>query len=148
MFNVRLSPEGATGRTLKVLEDFRGIRQALERISVSLSAAARNHEEREPLLHRLNELERTRGLWEAQVEGLLAKAEGKLKAAANAEARERTMQKRYEADFDPFGPHGEEEGPAVPEDDAEVGYPEEVQPVHLGVEAESPRQLRLRYKFG
>jgi len=132
---------------VKVLSDFRRAADALERIATSLSAAARNHEEREPLLLRLNELERTRALWEADIEATLMKAEGKLKAAANSEARERTMQKRYETDFDPFDFDSEEEGAPVPEDDAETGFEEGVQPLHLGVETIAPKQLALRYKF-
>jgi len=86
-------------------------------------------------------------MWEANIEGLLAKAEGKLKAAANAEARERTMQKRLADEFDPFNPDRPEVEAAVSEGDVEGGDEEEVQPVHMGMETISPKEYALRAKF-
>ncbi len=132
---------------MKVLSDFSRAADALQRIAASLTAAAGRQLDSEIVMERLMDLERQRTMWEADVEGLLAKAEGKLKAAANSEARERTMQRKREADFDPFGPYSEEEGEPVPENDAEVGYQEGLLPVPVGLEAVSPRQQRLRAKF-
>jgi len=130
-----------------ILRDVRRGVEALERIATGISAAARSHETNLPSLQRLEELERTRGLWEAEVEGILQKAEGKLKAAANSEARTRTMKKSYEEFLDPFGDDREEVEEAIQESDAEPGYAEELQPVRLGVEAESKKAYATRMKF-
>ena len=75
------------------------------------------------------------------------KAEGKLKAAANAEACERTMQKRLGDESDPFLAPGEEIEATVPESDAPDGAPEEVLPLHLGMAPESPKAYATRMKF-
>jgi len=130
-----------------VLRDFRRAVDALERIASGLNGAVRALHENSPATERLEELERSRALWEADVEGMLQKAEGKLKAAANSEARERTMRKAYENELDPFGEDREELQEAFQEGDAEIGYPEEVLPVRMGVEAISKKQQALRMKF-
>jgi len=130
-----------------VLKDFRRATDALERIATALNGALRANQASELPLERLLELERSRSLWEADVEGILAKAEGKLKAAANAEARERTMVKSYENELDPFSDDSEELQERIPPVDAEVSYQEEVQPMHLGVAPESKKAYALRAKF-
>ena len=130
-----------------VLRDFRRIADSLERLAASVTAAASRQQDSVALTERIEDLERERALWEADVEGLLAKAEGKLKAASNAEARERTMQKRLGDESDPFLAAGEEIEATVPEGDVEVGDPEEVQPVHMGMETISAKEYALRAKF-
>ena len=132
---------------MAILRDFRRIADSLERLASSVTAAASRQQTASALTERIEALERERALWEADVEGLLAKAEGKLKASLNAEARERTMQKRLADDFDPFLAPGEEIEATVPEGDAEAGDPEEVLPLHLGVETITPKEQRLRMKF-
>ena len=81
---------------------------------------------------------------------MLMKAEGKLKAAANSEARERTMRKSYEKHLDPFDPDGEEEvrpvGEVLPDRDVWLGEPEGVSAVRVGVESDY-KQAALRHKF-
>jgi len=129
-----------------VLRDFRRAADALERISVELSVAAVNRAETGPLLERLVALEQGRAMWEAEVEGILAKAEGKLKAAANSEARERTMQKSRGADLDPFDFDSEEEPEILPVRYAEAGEEEEVQAVRVDV-APDYKALALNRKF-
>jgi len=130
-----------------VLKDFRRSTDALERIAAGFAAAARRLEDTSSLTERIQDLERTRGLWEADVEGLLQKAEGKLKAAANAEARERTMQKAHQNESDPFPDDSEEGEAAIQESDVEAGYPEEVLPLRVGVETESKKAYAIRAKF-
>jgi len=135
------------GSTLGILGDFRRSADALERLATGFSAAQRERIEVAPLLERLVDLEQSRGMWEAEVEGVLAKAEGKLKAAANAEARERTMRKSYDADLDPFAAPGDEIEAILPVSDAPAGEEEEVQPVRLDV-APDYKTIALRRKFG
>jgi len=132
---------------MRVLEDFRRAVDALERIAAGLNGAVRAMHDTEPSTERLDELERSRALWEANVEGLLQKAEGKLKAQNNSEARERQMKKSYEDDLDPFPPDSEEIQETFPQGDAPPGFEEEVQPLRLGMETVSPRQLALRHKY-
>lgn len=132
---------------MRVLADFRRAVDALERIATGLNGAVRAMNDTEPSSDRLDELERSRALWEADVEGMLQKAEGKLKAANNSEARERTMRKAYEDDIDPFPPDGEEIQETFPQSDVPPGFEEEMQPLRLGMEAVSPRQLALRHKY-
>ena len=132
---------------MAILADFRRAADALERLAAGMSAAQRERVEVGPLAERLADLERGRAMWEADVEGLLAKAEGKLKAAANAEARERTMQKSYEADLDPFGDSSDEVEEIIPIGDAEAGEEERVQPVRVDV-APDYKALALSRKFG
>lgn len=55
-----------------------------------------------PATARLDVLERERYNFEAMAEGLLLKAEGKHKAANNAETRERALKRFHEKDTDPF----------------------------------------------
>jgi len=61
-----------------------------------------------PATARLDTLERERHNFEAMAEGLLLKAEGKHKAANNAEARERALKRSYEKNLDAFDLDGEE----------------------------------------
>jgi hypothetical protein len=100
---------------------------------------------------RVATLELGRGLFEADMEGLLAKCEGKLKAANNAEARERTMRKQRENltdDFDADGTQEIEAQPQLvfPQGNAPHGGAEPVQPVHVGV-ARNDKTLAARMKW-
>ena len=132
---------------MTVFRDFRRIADSLERLAASVTAAASRQQTATALTERIEDLERERSLWEAEVEGLLAKAEGKLKAAANSEARERTMQKRFADDADPFLAPGEEIEATVPAGDVEVGGTEEVLPLRLDVASESWKTRALMAKF-
>lgn len=119
--------------------------EALEKLSTGLEEAIVLLAERVPAMERLEELELSRARFEAEIEGVLAKANGKLKAAANAEARERTMRKTY-AEPDPFAEESEALGPALSLGDAARGPAEEVYPVPVGV-APSNKAIALRAKW-
>ena len=130
-----------------ILGDFRRAADALERLAASHTRTAALLESNRPADDRLTALELDRAQFESDCEGLLMKAEGKLKAAANSEARERTMQKRLADDFDPFLREGEEIEATIPQGDAPGGAPEEMLPVRLDVAPITQKQLALRHKF-
>jgi hypothetical protein len=72
--------------------------------------------------------------WEAEVEAVLLKAEGKLSAANNAEARARTMKKNYEKHFDPLDDDREAAPQGIlPGDGGNFGE-QGVLPMQLGME--------------
>jgi len=127
---------------LTVFSDFRRCADALERLAATQSAALKNA----PSVERLDALELDRHQFEAEMEGLLLKAEGKLKAANNSEARERHQRERHERDFDPFPEDSEEIERRVQDFDAESVEAEEVQPLHLGLEKNSKAHA-LRAKW-
>jgi len=99
-----------------------------------------------PAEARLEELERSRARWEAEIEALVMKAGGTLKAASNAESRSRTMIRHAEKLSDPFAEPGEEVQPPLFEGDAAPSEAEEMQPLRLAVAANS-KEGRLRAKF-
>ena len=141
--------QGAMG----VLKDFRRAADALERLAAGQTHFVRAQEDTRIGETRLRELEKLvtdldleRGRWEADVEATLLKAEGKLQAANNAEARTRTMKKAYEKFVDPFDPEGEEIEAAVLPDDAERGEEEGVPALRLDV-AENNKAQALRAKW-
>jgi hypothetical protein len=86
------------------------------------------------------------------MEATVLKAQGKLQAANNAEARTRTMEKRYEGFFDEGGDGGEEA--FIPQRDqlgsrnGETGIEEGVQQMRLGVAEDDTRSRLIRAKFG
>lgn len=135
-------------RFLAALDSLEG---RLASIGEGLSELCRVQQEAGPASERLEVLELSRHQFEAMCEGLLLKAEGKLRAANNAEARERALRKSYEHLVDPFPEDGvAPETPAGNTDthvDVEAGEAQGVQPVHLGV-APSNKTLAQRAKFG
>lgn len=96
---------------------------------------------------RLAQLELDRSQFESDCEGLLMKAEGKLKAAANAEARERTMRRSHEEDV--FADSGSD-SPAIERGisrvDVEAGEAEQVYRVPVAL-ARNDKSHALRAKF-
>jgi len=85
------------------------------------------------------------------MEAVLLKAEGKLQAANNAEARERTMRKTYEKFIDPFDPEGDEAPEGIAPGYAARGEEEGLQPLHLGMEDADPtgrKVVPLNAKWG
>lgn len=100
---------------------------------------------------RVDELERARGKWEADVEAVFLKADAKLKASNNAESRARTMLNHAEKFAPEDRPEGEEGIEPEPYEvyggDAEGVEEAGVQPVHVGVEI-SPKARAMRHKFG
>ena len=145
-------------RTPRVLRPFRRLIGAIEDIAYEIKALvavlAELHQAQQamgPAVDRLGELEASRHQFEATCEGLLMKAEGKLRAANNAEARERANKKSYEHLLDPFPEEGvEPETPtryASGNHDAPPGEAERLQAMRLDV-APSNKTLAQRAKFG
>jgi len=102
-----------------------------------------------PAAERLDALELSRHQFEAEVAGTLLEAKGKLRAASNAEARERQLKKSYEKDSDSFdatGDAGPGESPILPVD-VEAGETERLSSLHLGV-APNHKAAALAHKFG
>jgi len=116
-----------------------------------LVAAAEREESLGPALDRLAALETSRHQFNAEIEGLLLRAEGKLKAALNAEARERTQRRAYESQLDPFPENGEgapsEAQEGVQQLDAAISEGERLQAMRLDV-APSNKALAQRAKWG
>jgi len=99
-----------------------------------------------PADDRLQELELSRATWEAEIEGVLLKAEGREKAARSAEARTRTMKRHYEDESDFGDPDSAEEPEAVPLGYAPTSAEEQMHHVHVGM-AEDYKTQALRAKF-
>jgi len=134
----------------KVFLAFRQLIEALQSVSKALDALVSSAHQGENASERLQSLELSRSVWEAEVEGVLAKAEGKLKASNNAEARTRTMEKSFEGFFeerDPHRPEAEGTGNGVPGDDEAYIEKEGMHVLSVGV-ARTPRQRLIRAKFG
>lgn len=120
---------------IESLKDAKGDRQTLDLIE-----------------QRLEAIELSMAKWEARMEAELMKAQGKYSAARNAEERERTQRKAYEADIVDGPPDSTEEIPQGIEPDlqwgdGEAGPQDGVQPVLDGVEA-GPKTAAMRKKFG
>jgi len=131
--------------THELVSELRHVKLAILEATVAAEGAA-------SLEQRLEELERSRNIWEGHMEGELAKAKGKLQAANNAEGRAKTQVKAFERLLDESGFEGppeddEDEWPdQLPPGNGERGYPEPVHDVRMGVE-ETPKQRALRAKF-
>ena len=137
---------------------FRRFIAVLERIAESLQALVvplieinRLLKEQGPATKRLEALELSRHQWEAMCEGLLQKAEGKLRAANNAEARERANKKSYEHLLDPLAEVGDEPEapPRDPDRDDDAAFSEEKRLHSLRLDvAPNHKALAQRAKFG
>jgi len=92
---------------MAIFGGFSRLLAALNEIASAIRALATAHREIGPATERLDALERHRAQFEAEMEGLLLKADGKMKAAMNAEARERALKKSYEKNLDPFDPESD-----------------------------------------
>jgi len=125
---------------------FRRLLEAVDRLSAALREVAASYREMGPAAERLEALELAHYKWEADVEATLQKAEGKLQAASNAEARTRTMKRAYEKFADPFDPDFEEEPEAVRADDVAPGPEEGLPPVRLDV-APNDKTRAMNAKF-
>jgi len=92
-----------------MLREIRALPAALERVAGALEALLERQIESGPAEARLEELERSRARWEAEIEALLLRADSTLKAANNAESRSRTMKRNYEKLFGELDPDRVEE---------------------------------------
>ena len=92
----------------KVLQGFSRLIDAILTVSDGLKDLVDVIREVGPAANRLEALELSRHQFEAECAGALLKAEGKLKAANNSEARERQLKKSYERESDSVVADGEE----------------------------------------
>ncbi len=141
---------------------FRGIRsyarallEALQELALAVKVIAQAQDIREDATigRRVDDLERSRALWEAEVEGLLAKATQERQNARNAEERARTKERNARA---LAGDEGGEEG--IPEEYLQIlqsghaprGPEEGVPPVRQGVARtrDEKKAAVKRFKFG
>lgn len=102
-----------------------------------------------PVLDRLDALELSRHKFEAEVQGTLLEAKGKLKGALSSEARERHMSKQNEKDASPFPVDGAEiteDGSVILPNDVEAGEAERVSSLRLDV-APSPKAAAIAAKW-
>ena len=128
---------------------FRRLFEALQALTEALEAVVVTIREHGPAADRLDALERSRHHFEAECEGMLLKADGKLKAATSAEQRERQLKKsndRYSEAFS-LGGEDEPEGVAVLRTDAPPGEAEGVPPVRLAL-ATNNKAHAVRAKWG
>jgi len=126
-----------------ILRDFRRLVEAVLRLVEGLLQLRRSldnlvqiQQEAGPAVHRLEALELSRHQFEAEVQGTLLEAKGKLKAANNSEARERQLKKHNERLADPLADDGEdttEAGDAVPPVHVEAGQAPGMQTLRVGL---------------
>lgn len=125
---------------------------ALTALNATLKGLLALQGELGPALGRLEKLELTRSMFEADMQALVLKAEGKLQAAKNAEQRERQLKKSYERlvdEYDIDGPESEaSEGRPVLVDDAQESEAEGVHAVRLGVAPLDGKAYAVAAKFG
>ena len=136
---------------MTIFRGFRRLIAAIEFLGQGLEALIEIQRSLGPALGRLDALELSRHRFEAEMEGMLLKADGKLKAASNAEARERQLKKSYEKHFlDPLDPDGQEGGEARAEllsEHVASSQAQGVPPLRLDV-APNNKALAVRTKFG
>lgn len=128
-----------------------GVKAALRDVRDELLELCAAYRALGPAVERLEALERQRQQFEATCEGLLQKAEGKLGAARNAEARERANKRSYAHLLDPLAEDGEERITATPDahsgNDAPPSEDERLHAMRLDV-APTDKALAQRAKFG
>lgn len=137
-------------RIFRVLQDFRRLVESIQGLVAVLKALVEIQRQAGPALDRVTELELSRHQFEAEMQGVLLKADGKLKAANNAEARERQLKKSYERDVDPYSEAGEEvaeAGRAFLPDDAAAGQAAGVPTMPVGVAPDS-KAAAVNAKWG
>jgi len=134
---------------LVIFQGFRRFLEAIKALTSALEELATIQRDLGPALDRLEVLERTRLQFEAQCEGMLLKADGKLKAAASAEARERQLKKANDRVAEPFPEDGEGEphGTFVLSDHAPPGEAPGMPPVRVAL-APNSKTAAVRAKFG
>ncbi len=134
---------------LGILRDFRTLIAAVQQLVLVIQKLAQVQEQIGPATERLDALELSRFKFEAEVAGTLLKAEGKLKAANNAEARERQLKRSYERladEGDLESEAGAEAGQELLDIDAQASQAERVPAVHLDV-APNKKAVALRAKW-
>lgn len=137
------------GTIRKLLEALQHISAALSEIDYRLRELTIQHDEGPPLLARVEELERTRELWEATAEATLTRGTTEFNKARAAEERSKTVLKNAEA---LAGSDDGEEG--LPEwyenllrGNVEAGPEEGVPPVSAHVAPHTRNSAALAAKF-
>jgi len=110
--------ENGLSLRLAIFQGFRQLVGALVSIADALCDLVRIQRELGPAIDRLDALELSRHQFEAECQGMLLRADGKLKAATSAEQRERQLKKTNAKLVDQFDLIGEE----VPVAPADVGH--------------------------
>lgn len=134
---------------MEVLREIKRLPDAIHRLTSAIQALIQLQKETGPGEARLEELERSRATWEAEMEALLLKADSSYKSARNAEERERKLKKAHEKEIlDPFAPESEAaEASIVSGRHAPAGEEEGMLPVHLDVAPFDPKAYALRAKY-
>lgn len=134
---------------MTIFSGFRRFLEAILALVAAVESLTKAQGSAAPAIGRLEALELSRHQFEAQMEGLYLKAEGKAKAAANAEARERQLKKSYEANLDSFDSDGEAgsgKSPILP-DDVEASAEERMHSLRLDM-APDPKAAAVSAKWG
>lgn len=127
-----------------LLREIRELPAAIHRLVGALHAVAKAQTEQAPAIDRLEELERSRSLWEADMEAEYQRAQTKYRAAHASEQRERKVR---DAQLDPFTPDSEEVEAPVPGGNAEVVPEEGMLPLHMDLAPVNRKANALRYKY-
>ena len=134
---------------MSIFGRFRQLIEALQALRSAVDDLVRAQRVLGPAIDRLEALELSRHQFEAECQGMLLRADGKLKAATSAEQRERQLKKANQKlvdDFDLIGVEGPEGAPDVGHDVA----PSEAQglpPVRLDV-APNRKAAAVNAKWG
>jgi len=141
----------------EVPEALRELRSVLNDIEDALRSQATRSLNEQDLLERLDALERSRTVWEAEAEAQFLRADSQFKNARNAEERARHIKKSHEADNGDLEGLEEireayrqlgEEG-VVPLGDAGARIERRLPDMRQAVEGHSPRKataLRIKYE--
>lgn len=132
-----------------LFHDFRRLSEGVQDLVLVLGDLLQVQRDAGPAVDRITALELSRHEFEAECGGVLLKADGKLKAANNAEQRERQLKRSYEAIVEELGEAGGPgpgASPVLP-DDAEAGKAERVPALRLDV-APDPKAAALMAKWG
>ena len=128
---------------------FRRYLEAVQALTEALKDLTDIQRQLGPAVDRLEALERSRIHFEADCEGMLLKADGKLKAASSAEQRERQLKRaneRLSVEFDPASEEGTEPAAVFP-DHAEGSEAQRLPPVRLAL-ATNDKTHAVRAKWG
>lgn len=133
---------------MRVFSVFSRLLGSVDDLAVAVTNLVVVQSEIAPATARLDALELERHKFEARMEGLLLQAEGKHKAAMNAEARERQLKKSYERLAEEFDAEGlpRPEAETLLTVDAESGQTERVHELPL-VLAPNNKALAIRAKW-
>jgi len=132
----------------KLLEALYGINTTLEALAVAVHEARGVQPLEGPLIDRLEALELSRAVWEAEMDGIFLKSQNQYKAAAASEARARTKAKNDEDLFEEGPPErtAPVEAPpqsGVPERDASNGLEEGLHVLRMGMDDDTKEAAQI-----